>query len=923
MVTLKLLGRVSLADSNGPVTGHITQRRRLAFLAILGASPRATVTRDRLVALLWPQLDAEGARHRLSDSLYVVRRALGDEAIVTEGDDLRLDEAHVDVDVRTFERALDAGETAVAIALYAGPLLDAFHLGGEGEFDGWMEQERGRLAGRYAQALRTVASVADQRGDHVAAGEYLQRLSALDPLDSRVVLQLMEVLERAGNGAVALRHARRHQMLRQTELALGEDRSLRAAEDALVARLDRTTPIGATVGPVAGVPAIAVGIAGTEANTEPFPDRVPVTPAPQRTVSRRARLLRAAGAIVATALALAVVRYRPAVASLDSSTANGGDSATVSVAPGVAVFPFIVRGSDSSAFTGDAVAALIATKLDGGAGMRSIDPNAILARYHPATRHPDPADAARVARSLGARYFVLGDAMEISGRLSLAAAMYDATDGKPVEARIGVQGARAGFFELVDSLAFRLLVGRRGQPAPQLDQLASLTTSSLPALKLFIEGESFSRAGQYESAAERYERATVADSTFALGYYRLACARSWTPGRGLDLATLALAWRHAARLPERIRLTLAALQEVGHGDFERGVGMLIDVTERHPDDFDANLWLGDLLFHQNPPHGRPLTEARGPLERASVLAPARSGEALFHLIELAARDGRMRDVDSLSTLFLALDHESDLAPIVRTILAVVHRDSPRLAVARRELGGMSTRAALSVIGVVTSVAKGRANHITIANLLASLPTPHPDNERGAVLFVRAQLAGTDGDWRASDSLFSLAAAARFEDATFVRGRFLSLPSLDPPPAMMRGAIADLHALAISTPIDRKWADPFAAMLALRLGDAAPAAIALSRGAAIAKTDGFVRELTAELSARRLLAIGEPDEALAVLLSPAASLPGPPLRYVRGEVLEALHRPTEALAWYDVSGQDYGAEWYAAAIVRAHERLDRR
>src|SRR5436190_22913635 len=128
MVTLKLLGRLSLADSNGPLTGQITQRRRLAFLAILGASPRATVTRDRLVALLWPDLDAEGARHRLSDSLYVVRRTLGDKAIVTAGDDLRLSEEHVAVDTRAFERALDAGETALAIAQYGGPLLDGFHL---------------------------------------------------------------------------------------------------------------------------------------------------------------------------------------------------------------------------------------------------------------------------------------------------------------------------------------------------------------------------------------------------------------------------------------------------------------------------------------------------------------------------------------------------------------------------------------------------------------------------------------------------------------------------------------------------------------------------------------------------------------------------------------------------------------------------
>src|SRR6185369_16315833 len=121
---------------------------------------------------------AEGARHRLSDSLYVARRALGEGAILTDGDDLRLDEAHVDVDVRAFERALDAGETALAVAQYGGPLLDGFHLGGEGEFDRWIEQERGRLARRYAQSLRSMAYVADRQGDHAAAGEYLQRLSA-------------------------------------------------------------------------------------------------------------------------------------------------------------------------------------------------------------------------------------------------------------------------------------------------------------------------------------------------------------------------------------------------------------------------------------------------------------------------------------------------------------------------------------------------------------------------------------------------------------------------------------------------------------------------------------------------------------------------------------------------------------------------
>jgi DNA-binding SARP family transcriptional activator len=243
-VTLKLLGGLSLEDSKGPLTGQITQRRRLAFLAILGASARGSASRDRLVALLWPELDAEGARHRLSDSLYVARRALGETAIVPMGDELRLDDAQTRVDVREFERAIDEGQIERAVALYSGPFLDGFHLGGEGEFDRWAEQERTRLAQRYVLALKAQASAAERQGHLDAAVEALRRLITLDPLDAQLTLRLMKALELTGNGAAALRHARVHQALRNTELGLGEDPAVLAAENSLLARMDVPPPVG-------------------------------------------------------------------------------------------------------------------------------------------------------------------------------------------------------------------------------------------------------------------------------------------------------------------------------------------------------------------------------------------------------------------------------------------------------------------------------------------------------------------------------------------------------------------------------------------------------------------------------------------------------------------------------------------------------
>src|SRR4029453_3851617 len=167
--------------------------------------------------------------------VYVIRRALGKAAVVTAGDDVSLDAIQVRVDVRDFERALAAGALEEAVALYTGAFLDGFHLSDAAEFERWVDDERTRLAGRFAHALRALASAAERQNDSTAAAEWLRRLAALDPLGARVALRLMAALERAGDGAAALRHARVHQAMRYAELELGEDPEIRAAADELTA----------------------------------------------------------------------------------------------------------------------------------------------------------------------------------------------------------------------------------------------------------------------------------------------------------------------------------------------------------------------------------------------------------------------------------------------------------------------------------------------------------------------------------------------------------------------------------------------------------------------------------------------------------------------------------------------------------------
>jgi DNA-binding SARP family transcriptional activator len=233
-LTLQLLGGVSLRDADVPLAGPAAQRHRLALLALAAAAHPAPVSRDRLVALLWPERDEPSARRLLAVAVHALRRALGAGAVRSVGGGLALGPV-LRVDLLDFERALAAGDLDAATRAYGGPFLDGFHLAGSVEFAQWADGERDRLRARQAAALAALADARAERGDAAGASEASRRLSALDPLDGAAALRLVEALAAAGDRAGALREAAAYAARLREACGLEPDAPLRA----LVERLRR------------------------------------------------------------------------------------------------------------------------------------------------------------------------------------------------------------------------------------------------------------------------------------------------------------------------------------------------------------------------------------------------------------------------------------------------------------------------------------------------------------------------------------------------------------------------------------------------------------------------------------------------------------------------------------------------------------
>ncbi|HET9464361.1 MAG TPA: protein kinase [Gemmatimonadales bacterium] len=208
MIRLHLLGFVDLRDdSGGELRSVLAQPKRLGLLAYLAAaSPIGPQRRDTLLAVFWPDLDQEHARNALSKAVHFLRRSLGEDAITSRtADELALNEAAVWADVRAFAAALEENRTDEALELYRGDLLPSFFVPEVPGFEDWLERERARLRSRAATAAKALAE-RHEAGRHLTlALAAARRAVELSDGDERPFRRLVELLDRSGDRAGAVR----------------------------------------------------------------------------------------------------------------------------------------------------------------------------------------------------------------------------------------------------------------------------------------------------------------------------------------------------------------------------------------------------------------------------------------------------------------------------------------------------------------------------------------------------------------------------------------------------------------------------------------------------------------------------------------------------------------------------------------------
>ncbi len=541
--------------------------RRLGLLAAVVAAGEHGISRDRLLLLLWPDTTESKARHALAQTLYSLRRELGQDLIRSETAELLLDPEQLGSDLTEFLDAKARGHVERASTLYTGPFLDGFYIPGADEFERWAEIERSRLRELAIQAMEAAARQASDAGRLEDASACWRRLSVLAPLNSRVALGFMTSLAEAGDVAGAIQYGRSHELARRRELGAQPDPSV----GALLARLTRgewrsTAPVPTLKPEPVQAPPQAGAMLSESAPELPVADSGPRRP-PRRWI---------AAAAVSVFAALALWLLPPMLSGRSAfpagSTVVMADPLDLSGDPGL----------------GRALASAAAVGLQQSRHLTPLPRTRVSDALRRMGRTGDTvltdSLALEVAARENARAVLSLSVAHISGKYILTGRLLTPVDGTEIVVdRVSV----ARLDDVIDGLdrILRKLQTSAGDPRRYRDSLPPLplvTTQSLEALKLYAEGGVSWRRARYDRARQLFHQAVAIDSGFALAHAALGSYYYFVNDRPTGDVHYATARRLRHRLTFREQLSLDSRLAGARGDREEEGRIDRILAERYP-----------------------------------------------------------------------------------------------------------------------------------------------------------------------------------------------------------------------------------------------------------------------------------------------------------------------------------------------------
>ncbi len=308
----------------------------------------------------------------------------------------------------------------------------------------------------------------------------------------------------------------------------------------------------------------------------------------------------------------------------------------------IAVAPFDVP-DPRLALWREGLVDILSRGLDGAGPLRSVPPTTVIRRWRGRADRPS---AVALGQRSGAGLLVFGSLIGTGpDSVRLTATALDVAQERPI-VELELRDAGDRMDRLTDSLTVRLLRELGRTRRIEVFRTASLGSTSLPALKAFLQGEQWFRRAAWDSALAYYERAIALDSMFPLALRRAGQVLGWRRSAfdsvSQRLTMRAGALNHGLAPRDSLLVTADSL----HGTLYKTIPLVEwsvirradlvaqELTRRYPDDVESWYMLGEARYHFGSTFGSSPRQALEAFDRA-IAHDSSFAPAYIHPVELA------------------------------------------------------------------------------------------------------------------------------------------------------------------------------------------------------------------------------------------------------------------------------------------------
>ncbi|CDX03967.1 Transcriptional activator domain [Desulfitobacterium hafniense] len=232
--TIQILGKPQVLLNDNPLK---VERRKARAIVYYVAAHRHPVSREELLALLWPEQELHAAQHTLSVILHDIRKRLCG-LLIADKNLLTLTPG-VEVDVRLFEERLlspvkDLNLINETLKMHHGCFLDGFSLPDSLEYCNWMDAERERYDRMMIRGLFVAAELYEKQRSYHLALELLKQALALDSLQEDIHRYCMRLQYLIGDRPGAVRQYQKLCKLLDEEIGVPPMPQTKALYDAII-----------------------------------------------------------------------------------------------------------------------------------------------------------------------------------------------------------------------------------------------------------------------------------------------------------------------------------------------------------------------------------------------------------------------------------------------------------------------------------------------------------------------------------------------------------------------------------------------------------------------------------------------------------------------------------------------------------------